>query len=148
MQLLHKSQCSYYQKKVSSAMKFKVFSVFVDDQDKALNFYTGVLGFVKKSAIPVGQAKWLTVVSPEGPDDIELLLEPNGNPIARTYQEAMFKAGLPVTIFTVEDIQKEYERMKKLGVVFRSEPTKTGPVTVAVFEDTCGNLIQLAQWDF
>jgi predicted enzyme related to lactoylglutathione lyase len=93
----------------------------------------------------MGEAKWLTVVSPEGPDDIELLLEPMGFPPARTYQEALFKAGIPATAFFVEDIQKEYARMKKLGVVFRSEPTKAGPVTVAVFEDTCGNLIQLCQ---
>jgi len=133
------------QKKVSSPMKFKVFSIFVDDQDKALKFYTEVLGFAKKSDIPLGQARWLTVVSPEGPDDVELLLEPNDNPFARTYQEALFQAGMPATIFAVEDIQGEYERMKKLGVVFRSEPTNMGPVTMAVFEDTCGNLIQLAQ---
>lgn len=126
-------------------MKFQVFSVYVDDQDKALKFYTEVLGFVKKNDIPLGQAKWLTVVSPGGPDDIELLLEPNDNPIARTYQEALFQAGLPATIFAVEDIHGEYERMKRLGVIFRSEPTNMGPVTIAVFEDTCGNLIQLAQ---
>lgn len=126
-------------------MKIKLNSVMVDDQDKALKFYTEVLGFVKKTGIQMGEAKWLTVVSPEGPDDIELVLEPNGNPAAQTYQKALFEAGIPLTAFAVDDIQKEYERMKKLGVVFRMEPTKTGPVTVAVFEDTCGNLIQLYQ---
>ncbi len=126
-------------------MKIKLNSVFVDDQDKALKFYTEVLGFVKKRDIPVGQFKWLTVVSPEGPDDIELLLEPNDNPAAKTYQKAIFEQGIATTSFAVEDIQKEYERMKKLGVVFTMEPTKMGPVIVAVFDDTCGNLIQLSQ---
>jgi len=126
-------------------MKIKITSVMVDDQDKALKFYTEVLGFVKKTDIPMGEAKWLTVVSPEGPDDIELLLEPMGFPPAKTYQKALFEAGIPLTVFAVEDIQKEYERMKKLGVVFKTTPTKMGPVTVAVFEDTCGNLIQMAQ---
>src|SRR5258708_26205049 len=105
-------------------MKIKLNSVFVDDQDKALKFYTEVLGFVKKRDIPVGQFKWLTVVSPEGPDDIELLLEPNDNPAAKTYQKAIFEQGIATTSFAVEDIQKEYERMKKLGVVFTMEPTK------------------------
>ena len=117
----------------------------MDDQDKALKFYTEVLGFVKKADIPVGKFKWLTVVSPEGPDDIELLLEPNENPAAKTFQEAIFKQGIPLTAFAVEDIQKEYKRMKKLGVVFSTEPTKMGPTTVAVFDDTCGNLIQIYQ---
>lgn len=124
-------------------MKIKLSSVLVNDQDKALRFYTEVLGFVKKTEIPLGTAKWLTVVSPEGPDDIELLLEPNGNPAARTFQEAIFKQGIPLTAFAVDDIHKEYERLKKLGVVFSMQPTKTGPATVAVFDDTCGNLIQL-----
>jgi len=126
-------------------MKIKLSSVLVDDQDKALKFYTDVLGFVNKHDIPLGEARWLTVVSPEGPDDIELLLEPNSFPAARTYQEALFKAGIPLTAFAVEDIQKEYERMKNLGVVFSMEPTEAGPVTIAVFEDTCGNLIQIYQ---
>lgn len=124
-------------------MKIKLSSVLVNDQDKALRFYTEVLGFVKKTEIPLGTAKWLTVVSPEGPDDIELLLEPNGNPAARTFQEAIFKQGIPLTAFAVDDIHKEYERLKKLGVLFSMQPTKTGPATVAVFDDTCGNLIQL-----
>jgi predicted enzyme related to lactoylglutathione lyase len=126
-------------------MKIILTSVMVDDQDKALKFYTEVLGFVKKNDIPVGGARWLTVVSPEGPDDVELLLEPMGFPPARTYQKALFEAGIPLTSFAIDDIQKEYERMKKLGVVFKMAPTKMGPVTIAVFEDTCGNLIQMAQ---
>jgi predicted enzyme related to lactoylglutathione lyase len=126
-------------------MKIKLTSVMVDDQDKALKFYTEVLGFVKKSDIPAGEFKWLTVVSPEGPDDVELLLEPMGFPPARTFQKALFEAGIPSTAFAVEDIEQEYERLKKLGVVFSMEPTKTGSVTAAVFDDTCGNLIQLYQ---
>jgi catechol 2,3-dioxygenase-like lactoylglutathione lyase family enzyme len=126
-------------------VKIVITSVMVDDQDKALTFYTGVLGFVKKTEIPMGAAKWLTVVSPEGPGDIELLLEPMGFPPARTYQQALFDAGIPLTSFAVEDIQKEYGRLKNLGVVFTTKPTQTGPITIAVFNDTCGNLIQLAQ---
>jgi catechol 2,3-dioxygenase-like lactoylglutathione lyase family enzyme len=126
-------------------MKIKLSSVMVDDQEKALKFYTEVLGFVKKLDLPAGEARWLTVVSPEGPDEIELLLEPMGFPPAKTYQKALFDAGIPLTAFAVDDIQKEYERMKGLGVVFRSEPTQAGPATIAVFEDTCGNLIQLYQ---
>jgi catechol 2,3-dioxygenase-like lactoylglutathione lyase family enzyme len=126
-------------------MKIRHTSVMVDDQEKAFKFYTDVLGFVKCNDIPLGEFKWLTVVSPEGPNDTELLLEPMGFPPARTYQKALFEAGIPAAVFAVDDIQKEYERMSKLGVVFRSEPTKMGSVTVAVFEDTCGNLIQIAQ---
>ena len=124
-------------------MKIKLTSVMVDDQNKALKFYTETLGFAVSKDIPMGEARWLTVVSPEGPDDIELLLEPMGFPPAKTYQKALFEAGIPATAFAVENIQNDYERMKKLGVLFRSEPTKMGPVTVAVFEDTCGNLIQM-----
>ena len=126
-------------------MKIKLNSVFVDDQDKALQFYTQVLGFVKKSDFPVGQFKWLTVVTPDEPDGTELLLEPNDNPAAKTFQEALFKQGITLTAFAVEDIQEEYERMKSLGVVFHMEPTKTTGPTIAVFDDTCGNLIQLYQ---
>ncbi|NUO81827.1 VOC family protein [candidate division KSB1 bacterium] len=126
-------------------MKIKLTSVMVDDQDKALKFYTEVLGFIKEKEIPMGEAKWLTVVSPEGPNEIELLLEPMGFPPAKVYQKALFEAGIPATAFFVDDIQTEYERMKKLNVVFRSAPAKMGPVVVAVFEDTCGNLIQLCQ---
>jgi predicted enzyme related to lactoylglutathione lyase len=126
-------------------MKIKLNSVLVDDQTKALTFYTDVLGFLKKHDIPMGEFRWLTVVSPEGPDDIELVLEPNALPAAQTYQKALREQGIPLTAFAVDDIQKEYERLKKLGVAFRSEPTKMGPVTIVVFDDTCGNLIQLYQ---
>ena len=126
-------------------MKIKLNSVIVDDQDKALKFYTEVLGFIKRKDIPAGKFKWLTVVSPEGPEDIELVLEPNDNAAAKTFQKAIFEQGIPLTAFAVEDIHQEYERMKKLGVVFSMEPTKMGPVTVAVFDDTCGNFIQIYQ---
>ena len=126
-------------------MKINLTSVMVDNQDKALRFYTGVLGFIKKKDIPLGEAKWLTVVSPEGPGDIELLLEPMGFPPAVVYQKDLFDAGIPFTAFGVDDIQKEYERLEKLGVVFKTKPTKMGPVMVAVFDDTCGNLIQIVQ---
>jgi predicted enzyme related to lactoylglutathione lyase len=126
-------------------IKIKLSSVIADDLAKALEFYTKVLGFVKKTDLPVGEARWLTVVSPEGPADIELLLEPNGNPAAKTFQKAIFEQGIPATAFSTDDVQQEYERMKKLGVAFRTEPTKMGPVTIAVFDDTCGNLIQLVQ---
>jgi len=126
-------------------MKIKLSSVLVDDQDKALKFYTEVLGFVKKTDLPAGEYKWLTVVSPDGPDDIELVLEPNVNPAAKTFQKAIFEQGIPLTAFASEDIHREYEALKKLGVVFRSEPEQMGETTIAVFEDTCGNLIQLYQ---
>lgn len=126
-------------------MKIKLSSVLVDDQDKALKFYTEILGFVKKRDIPAGKFKWLTVVSPEEPDGTELLLEPDDNPAAKTFKKAIFEQGIPLTAFAVEDIRKEYERMKKLGVVFTTEPTKMGQATIAVFDDTCGNLIQLYQ---
>jgi len=126
-------------------MKIKLSSIMVDDQGKALRFYTEVLGFDKKEDIPVGEARWLTVVSPQAPDEAELVLEPNSNPAAKTYQRALFEQGIPLTAFAVEDIRSEYERLKESGVVFRSEPTSMGPVTVAVFDDTCGNLIQIYQ---
>ena len=126
-------------------MKIKLSSVLVDDQDKALTFYTEVLGFIKKNDIPLGEDRWLTVVSPQAPDEVELLLEPNHNPAAMTYQKALYEQSIPLTAFAVEDIQGEYERMMTLGVVFLSEPTEAGPATVAVFDDTCGNLIQLYQ---
>src|SRR5260221_10828153 len=114
-------------------MKIYLTSVYVDDQDKALKFYTEVLGFIKKADFPVGQFKWLTVASPEEPDGTELLLKPNDNPAARIYQEAIFKQGIPSTTFAVDDIQKEFERMKKLGVVFTMEPTQMVPTTVSAF---------------
>lgn len=126
-------------------MKIKLNSVFVDDQDRALKFYTEVLGFVKKHEIPVGEFKWLTVVSPDGPDNLELSLEPNANAAARTFQAALFVQGIPMTAFEVDDIHGEFERLKRLGVVFTREPISAGPVTVAIFADTCGNLIQLYQ---
>jgi catechol 2,3-dioxygenase-like lactoylglutathione lyase family enzyme len=126
-------------------MKIKLSSVMVDDQTKALTFYTEVLVFVKKHDIPLGQDRWLTVVSPEAPGHVELLLEPNHNPAAKTYQKALFDQGIPLTAFAVGDVQKEYEALRKRGVHFRSKPTQAGPTTIAVFEDTCGNLIQIYQ---
>jgi catechol 2,3-dioxygenase-like lactoylglutathione lyase family enzyme len=126
-------------------LKIVVTSVMVGNQDKALKFYTEILGFVKKEDVPVGRDRWLTVVSPEQPDGPELLLEPTGFPPAKTYQKALFDAGIPLTSFAVADIAATYDRLKKRGVVFRTPPIRTGSVTVAVFEDTCGNLIQIAQ---
>jgi len=126
-------------------MKIIVTSIMVDDQEKALRFYTEVLGFIKKTEIPMGEFRWLTVVSPEGAAEVEMLLEPTQFPPAQVYKKALFDAGIPLTLFGVTDIQVEFERLKSLGVVFHKEPTKIGPVTVAIFEDTCGNLIQIAQ---
>jgi len=126
-------------------MKINLSSVYVDDQGKALKFYTDVLGFVKKADIPVGEFRWLTVVSPEEPEGTELLLEPSDNPATKTFKKALYEQGIPLTSFAVEDIQEEYERMKNLGVNFTMEPTEMGHVTIAVFDDTCGNLIQIAQ---
>ncbi len=126
-------------------MRIKLTSVFVKDQAKALQFYTGTLGFVKKADISAGEYRWLTVVSPEEPDGTELVLEPNDNPAARAYQEAIFNQGIPAASFFVDDVKKEYERLKKKGVTFKSGPTEAGPATIAVFEDTCGNLIQISQ---
>jgi catechol 2,3-dioxygenase-like lactoylglutathione lyase family enzyme len=127
-------------------MKIIITSVFVSDQGKALHFYTDVLGFVKKQDITAGDYRWLTVVSPDQPDGTELLLEPNDNPAAKTYQEAIFGQGIPATMFGVGNIQKEYQRLKALGVVFTVEPTQVmGSVMRAVFDDTCGNLIQIVQ---
>ena len=125
-------------------MRINVTSVYVDDQAKALRFYTEVLGFVKKTEIPLGDAAWLTVVSPEEPDGTELLLEPDGHPAARTYKEALVSDGIPFTSFAVDDVQAEYDRLRELGVRFTQEPLSMGPVTTAVFDDTCGNLIQIA----
>lgn len=126
-------------------MQIKLTSIMVNDQDKALAFYTNVLGFQKKNELPVGAYKWITVVSPEGPQDVELSLEPNVNPAARTFQEAMFAQKIPLAAFQVSDIQQEYERLKKQDVVFLSEPVEMGPVKIVLFSDTCGNLIQLYQ---
>lgn len=127
-------------------MIINVCSVYVDDQAKALGFYTGVLGFVKKTDIPLGGgASWLTVVSPEFPDGVELLLEPDGHPASKAFKAALMADGIPFTSFAVTDIQQEYERLTRLGVEFTQPPTQMGPVTTAVFSDTCGNLIQIAQ---
>jgi catechol 2,3-dioxygenase-like lactoylglutathione lyase family enzyme len=127
-------------------MRIKLSSIFVDDQDKAERFYTQVLGFRKKHDIPVGPgARWLTMVSPQGPDDLELVLEPNGNPAAATYQKAIFDQGIPITAFETSDVAAEFARLKALGVAFTQEPTDVGPVTIAVLSDTCGNLLQLYQ---
>jgi predicted enzyme related to lactoylglutathione lyase len=126
-------------------MKIKLTSIMVDDQDKALKFYTEVLGFVKKIEIPVGEYRWLTVVSPEGPDDLELSLEPNANPAGKAFQEAMFKQGIPTAAFQSDDLDAEFKRLKAVGVVFTQPPTQAGPVTIAVCSDTYGNLIQVYQ---
>jgi predicted enzyme related to lactoylglutathione lyase len=126
-------------------MRINLSSVLVDDQVKALKFYTEVLGFVKKTDIPMGEYRWLTVGSPEGPEGIELVLEPMGFPPARTYQRALFEASIPLTAFLTGDIRSEYERLKERGVIFRGEPQTMGPMIAALFEDTCGNLINLVQ---
>jgi predicted enzyme related to lactoylglutathione lyase len=126
-------------------MKIKLTSVFVDDQEKALGFYTRVLGFVKKVDITAGKFRWLTVVSPEEPDGTQLFLGPNDNSAAKMYQEAIFKQGIPAAMFFVDDVQGEYDRMRKAGVVFTMAPTKTPGSTIAIFDDRCGNLIQLTQ---
>ena len=126
-------------------MKIKITSVMVDDQAKALAFYTDILGFVKKHDVPLGEHRWLTVVSPELPHEVELLLEPMGFEPARAYQKALFDAGIPLTQFYVDDIEKEYERLLGLGVKFSISPTPMGPVKLAVFDDTCGNRIQIVQ---
>lgn len=125
-------------------MRITVTSVFVDDQDKALRFYTEVLGFVKKTEIPVGDDRWLTVVSPDDPAGTELLLEPDGHPAVRPFKAALVGDGIPVTSFAVDDVQSEFERLHALGVKFSQEPLRMGEVTTAVFDDTCGNLIQIA----
>src|SRR4051794_4401085 len=126
-------------------MRIHLSSVFVNDQRKAVRFYTEVLGFVKKNDVPIGEFSWLTVVSADEPDGTELLLEPNDNPAAKTYQEAIFAQGIPATSFAVADLQAEYDRLRGLGVVFRQPPASAGPVQIAVLDDTCGNLIQLIQ---
>jgi len=125
-------------------MRIKLTSIMVDDQDKALKFYTNVFGFVKKHEIPVGEYKWLTVVA-AGRDDLELSLEPNANPAGKTFQDAIFKQGIPLAAFEVDDLAAEFTRLKALGVVFTQEPMQAGPVRIAVCADTCGNLIQLYQ---
>jgi len=126
-------------------MRIVVTSVLVDDQEKALRFYTDVLGFRKKADIPTGEARWLTVVSPQDPDGIELLLEPDEHPAAKPFKDALVADGIPATSFGVDDIDAEVRRLKGHGVRFVQDPTPMGPVTTAVFDDTCGNLIQIAQ---
>jgi catechol 2,3-dioxygenase-like lactoylglutathione lyase family enzyme len=125
-------------------MRINVTSVFVDDQDKALDFYTDKLGFVKKTDVPAGEHRWLTVVSPDAPDGVELLLEPDAHPAAKPFKEALVADGMPFTSFAVDDVQAEFERLSAKGVTFTQPPTEMGPVTTAVLDDTCGNLIQIA----
>jgi len=126
-------------------MNIIVTSLFVEDQDKALKFYTETLGFEKKHDIPMGKFRWIALVSPENPEGTELLLEPNDHPASRDYQQKIFAEGIPATMFGVSDIHAEYERLIDLGVQFSIEPTEMDTVTIAVFDDTCGNFIQIAQ---
>jgi predicted enzyme related to lactoylglutathione lyase len=126
-------------------MRIKLNSIFVEDQDKALAFYTNVLGFRKSKDIPLGQFRWLTVVSPDGHPDVELVLEPNANPAAKAYQASLLKQGIPITAFELDDIDGEAKRLKKAGVKFTMDPKDAGPVRLAIFADTCGNLIQIYQ---
>ncbi|MCI3224841.1 VOC family protein [Streptomyces sp. NP-1717] len=125
-------------------MKINLAGVFVDDQAEALRFYTEVLGFRKKHDVPVGEDRWITVVSPADPDGTELLLEPSGHPAVKPFRDALVADGIPYTSFAVEDVHAEFARLQGLGVRFTQEPVDMGPVTVAVFDDTCGNLIQIA----
>jgi catechol 2,3-dioxygenase-like lactoylglutathione lyase family enzyme len=125
-------------------MKINLTSVLVDDQAKALRFYTDVLGFVKKADVPLGEHRWLTVASPEDPDGPELVLEPDEHPAARPFKQALVRDGIPFTSFAVDDVHREFQRLTRRGVRFTQEPTAMGPVTTAVLDDTCGNLIQIA----
>jgi catechol 2,3-dioxygenase-like lactoylglutathione lyase family enzyme len=126
-------------------MRIYITSVLVDDQDKALGFYTDVLGFQKKTDVPLGEARWLTVVSPEAPQGPELALEPDAHPAAGPYKAALVADGIPATSFAVDDVHAESRRLRDLGVRFTQEPVEMGGVTTAVFDDTCGNLIQIAK---
>ncbi len=126
-------------------MRIVVSSIFVDDQDKALAFYTMKLGFIKKTEIPMEHMRWLTVVSPSATDGPELVLEPDGHPAVKPFKDALVRDGIPFTSFGVDDVRAEYERLREAGVRFTQPPVAMGPVTTAVLEDTCGNLIQLAQ---
>lgn len=125
-------------------MRITLTSVFVDDQEKALRFYTDVLGFEKKNDVPMGTHRWLTVVSPEAPEGVELLLEPDEHPAAQAYKQGLVADGIPYNSFSVPDVQQEYDRLTALGVRFTQPPTQMGPVTTAVLDDTCGNLLQIA----
>jgi catechol 2,3-dioxygenase-like lactoylglutathione lyase family enzyme len=126
-------------------MRIGLASVLVDEQDKALRFYTEVLGFKQKHDVPMGEHRWITVVSPDDPDGIELVLEPDEHPAVRPFKEALVADGIPFTAFYVDDVRTEFERLRGLGVRFTQEPTEMGPVTTAVLDDTCGNLIQIQQ---
>jgi catechol 2,3-dioxygenase-like lactoylglutathione lyase family enzyme len=126
-------------------MRITLTSALVDDQEGALHFYTDVLGFRKKSEIPLGEHRWLTVVSPDDPDGTELVLEPDTHPAARPFKAALVADGIPFTSFAADDVDKEFERLRSLGSEFTQEPAAMGPVTTAVFDDTCGNLIQITQ---
>jgi catechol 2,3-dioxygenase-like lactoylglutathione lyase family enzyme len=125
-------------------MRINMTSVLVDDQDKALRFYTQVLGFKQKNDIPMGEHRWITVVSPEDPDGTELVLEPDGHPAVKPFKAALVADGIPFTFFAVDDVRAEFDRLRGLGVRFTQDPTEMGPVTTAVLDDTCGNLIQIA----
>ena len=124
-------------------MRINLASVLVDDQDKALAFYTDVLGFVPRNDVPLGEHRWLTVVSPEDPDGVELVLEPDAHPAVRPFKAALVADGIPFTSFAVADVHAEYDRLSGLGVTFTQEPASMGPVTTAVLDDTCGNLIMI-----
>jgi len=126
-------------------MRINITSVFVDDQQKALRFYTEVLGFQKKTDVPVGDFAWLTVVSPEAPDGVELLLEPDNHPAVKPFRDALLEDGIPVTSFAVDDVRAEYERLSAKGVRFLQPPVDHGPVVTAVLDDTCGNLLQISE---
>ncbi len=126
-------------------MKIRLKSLLVDDQEKALRFYTGILGFVKKTEVPMGEHRWLTVVAKDEPDGVELVLEPTAFPPSQTFQKALFEAGIPYTAFEVEDLDEEYNRLVSANVVFSMPPTLMGPTRLAVFNDTCGNNIQIYQ---
>ena len=125
-------------------MKITLTGIHVDDQEKALRFYTDVLGFQTKNDVPLGEHRWLTVVSPDDPDGVELVLEPSDHPAVKPYKEALVGDGIPFTSFAVDDVNAEFKRLKGRGVRFTQEPTEMGPVVTAVLDDTCGNLIQLA----
>lgn len=129
---------------MSQHLDVTVTSVLVDDQDKALRFYTDVLGFVTKTEIPLGEHRWLTVVSPENPDGVEVALEPDEHHGAKAYKQTLVEGGIPFTMFTVDDVAAEHERLTGLGVTFTQPPTQTGAMTAAVLDDTCGNLIMIA----
>lgn len=126
-------------------MRIVLTSVYVDDQQKALDFYTDKLGFIKKRDIPLGESRWLTLVGPDDRDGVELILEPEGHPAVAPFKQALAEDGIPFTSFSVDDVRAEFERLKGLGVRFTQEPTEMGSVTMAVLDDTCGNLIQIAE---